>query len=379
MKSSVFLLSALFGLASAVQASDGGSFRSKLDADLYGYFKLDACYDSAPVVNGDFAKWVAPGGGGEDDFSGTVNQTRAGLRVRGPAKGRLRASALVEIDFYGGTEDPDPRIRHAYLELSWPGDGVDLLIGQSSDVISPLFPATLNYSVAWWAGNVGFRRPQVRLRKRFYGKGPIELELEGALTHNVYDTQAGPLRGEDAGFPALQARAGLTFPASASRTMTIGLSGHRAEEDFEIASGGVERVGSWSVNLDVRLPVSAAATLTGELFSGSGLAPYLGGVGQGVDPATCSGIRSRGGWLSLSVAPGRGKLKYNFGLSIDDADDEDLAAGSRTSNQSIFGNAVYAFSEEIDVGLELSRWLTEYEGLDDGEALRVQAAFVFKF
>ena len=45
------------------------------------------------------------------------------------------------------------------------GSTFTILGGQTWDVISPLNPRSLNYSVYWWAGNIGYRRPQVRLTK----------------------------------------------------------------------------------------------------------------------------------------------------------------------------------------------------------------------
>ena len=80
----------------------------RLDVDLYGYFKLDLSYDEAPTANGDYAKWVKPESDGDGDFNSTVNQTRLGLKVQGPDGGRVTAGGRVEIDFYGGGEDPDP-------------------------------------------------------------------------------------------------------------------------------------------------------------------------------------------------------------------------------------------------------------------------------
>ena len=182
----------------AQDAAGKDSLWSRLDVGVHGYFKLDASYDSSRTAPGEFVKWVEPRapGEGEGHFSGTTNQTRLNLEVKGPDEGRVRAGGLVEIDFFGEVESSDPRIRHAFIEITWPAADVELLVGQTSDVISPLAPSTLNYTVAWWAGNIGFRRPQIRLTKTFELPGAVEgslrrtsIQLEGALTHNIYGHQ----------------------------------------------------------------------------------------------------------------------------------------------------------------------------------------------
>ena len=245
-------------------------------------------------------------------------------------------------------------------------------------MISPLFPSTLNYTVARFAGNIGFRRPQLRLTKKFDTKGATTLQLEGALTHNIYDTKVGSVTGEDAGFPALQARLSLSFPGPAGEA-TIGLSGHRAQEDFELSADETVRCDSWSAGLDLRLPVTSTATLKSELWSGRSLAPYLGAVGQGVDLDPALGIRSRGGWLALELRPAEGKKSFAFGLSVDDVNGDDLEAGARSFNRSLFGNFIYSLSKHIDLGVELSHWHTEYKSQNDADALRTQASFFYRF
>ena len=68
------------------------------------------------------------------------------------------------MDFYGdGTvheNKAEPLLRHAYVELT--KGNYDIIAGQTNDLISPLAPNTLNYTVGWDAGNIGYRRPQVR-------------------------------------------------------------------------------------------------------------------------------------------------------------------------------------------------------------------------
>ena len=46
-------------------------------------------------------------------------------------------------------------------------DDFRFLVGQTWDVISPLYPGMLMYSVGWDGGNIGYRRAQVRGERYF--------------------------------------------------------------------------------------------------------------------------------------------------------------------------------------------------------------------
>ncbi|MCP3962848.1 MAG: hypothetical protein GY719_33840 [bacterium] len=370
-------------------AGEGGEeaagFWGRLDFDWYGYVKLDLAYDGSQTAPGEFAKWAVPEPDDGDELSLTLNQTRMGLRVRGDEEARVRGGARVEIDFYGHVDDPDPRIRHAYFEVGWPEAEFDIIVGQTSDVISPLFPSTLNYTVAWFAGNIGFRRPQIRATKRFEAGGEGEIRVEGALTHNIYDTRVGSVSGEDEGL-AVQARVAYSFPAGGPAPVTIGLSGHRAEETFP-HDGGPTSCDSWSANLDLSVPIDSSVRLQTELWSGLSLGPYLGGAGQGVavDDALglhgvrgLHGIRSRGGWLALNIAGKERRPRFNFGFSIDDVDGDDLAPGGRELNRSVFGNVVFSLKRQIDLGFELSHWTTKYKDSGECDALRSQVSLIYR-
>ena len=361
------------------------TFWSRLEPEWYGYFKLDVAHDGSRTTPGQYAKWAIPEPTG-DEINLTLNQTRLGLKLRASAdEARFRAGGRVEIDLFGHVDDPDPRIRHAYLTFSWPEAAFDIIVGQTSDVISPLNPSTLNYTVAWWAGNIGFRRPQIRATKRFVTGGGDELRVEGALTHNIYDTKVGSVSGEDAGLAA-QTRIAYSFARSGGPPVTLGISGHRAAEEFETGTT-TERLDSWSANLDLTLPLSDKVGLQGELFHGKSLAPYLGGAGQGVGqsaspgPSSLHGIHSRGGWLAVSYATApesKGRPRFNAGVSADDVKSDDLATGARELNRSVFGNVIFRLTRAMDAGFELSHWTTRYKGTGECDALRTQLSLIYK-
>jgi hypothetical protein len=364
---------------------------SNLDVQLYGFVKLDAAYDTSRINTGNFARWVESEttNKNDDQFNMTANQTRLGLKIAGPADGEVKTSGLIEIDFYGaGPENkPEPMMRHAYMELNWPKDGFGIIAGQTWDVISPLNPSTLNYSVQWWAGNIGYRRPQIRLTKTHAFSEKTELKIQGALARTIglggddFAHTPGDA-GEDAGFPGVQGRVGLMFPWLEYKATTLGVSGHWAKEELDISdSGDSKNLDSWSLNLDLTQPVNHWLVVKGELFTGENLNAYLGGIGQGVNTTTYREIGSTGGWLAANLGPWD-RWRFTLGVSAEDVDDGDLAGISgdrRQYNRCVFGNAIYSVNTSTHIGLELSQWHTRYDGQDDGDSVRAQMSFIYKF
>ncbi len=363
---------------------------SDLDIQLYGILRLDSSYDTQHVEPGNYIKWVKPNTNHRDDqFDMTANQSRLGLRINGPDDKGMKASGLFEVDFYGVIADENKstlKMRHGYMKLEWPDARFDILAGQTWDVISPLNPYTLNDTVLWYAGNIGYRRPQLRLTKSFALDSDIDLKLEGALARTIgrRGSFTGAIdSGEDAGFPCLQARTSITFPCFGPKPATIGFSGHYAKEEYDINSpGGSHRnFDSWSANLDITQPINKWLTVKSEVFTGEDLDAYAGGIGQGVRNTGTTydrEIGSKGGWIAGELGPW-GKWRFNVGAGIDEVDRDDVNTGDRTLNRTVFGNAIFAVNNNVDVGLEISNWRTAYKGPDDAEAWRIQASLMYKF
>ncbi|MBN2181187.1 MAG: hypothetical protein JW715_04675 [Sedimentisphaerales bacterium] len=366
---------------------------SNLDIQLYGYLKLDSAYDTSRIENGNYAKWVTSESTNDDDdqFNMTANETRLGMLINGPDNGGVITSGRVEVDFYGGGDENKSHLmmRHAYLKLDWPQSRFSILAGQTSDVISPLFPSTINYSVGWWTGNIGYRRPQVRFTKEISIKDDLDLKLEGAFARTIGRADAvaspnGTESGEDAGSPSVQGRASMKIPLFWKKVATIGISGHYGKEEYDLTTTGRNtEFKTWSLNMDLEQPVNDKLAIKAEIFTGKNLDAYLGGIGQGVITDTTQAvyyeeIASRGGWIAASIGPWKNK-KFNLGLAMDDVDGGDINTGDRTLNRSVFGNVVCSLNKQTDVGFELSHWRTEYKGPGDGDSLRAQLALIYKF
>ena len=361
---------------------------SNLDVQLYGKIKADAAVDTSRTDTGNYAKWVEHESTNHNDQQTniTANETRLGLKFNGPDVGEAKTSGLVEFDFFGGGAEnkSTPMMRHAYMQIDWVKCGLSLLAGQTWDVISPLNPTTLNYSVQWWAGNIGYRRPQIRLTKVCDLGGGTTLKLETALARNIGHTSGFDPgdSGEDSGLPSLQGRASLSFPFLADKKATIGASGHYAREEYDIdATGRNLNADSWSANLDMDLPIFSWLAVKGEMFTGQDLDAYLGGIGQGVVVADghLTEIQGTGGWIAASLGPW-GPWSFNVGFSGEFIDDGDVtSATARTCNSSIFTNAIYKINTNTSVGVEVSRWQTKYKDKEDGDSIRIQTSFIYQF
>jgi hypothetical protein len=320
----------------------------------------------------------------DSQFSMTPKQTRIDMKIYGPQSEEFKTSGLVEIDFYGtdaGENKAGILLRHAYMQLDWPKDRFSILAGQTSDLISPLYPSTLNYTVNWWVGNIGYRRPQIRFTKIYALDKDVDWTIAGAFVRTIGSTSNifTPDTGRESGLPGLQARTALKFPFFGDKPTEVGFSSHWAKEELDTDPYGHHKnFYSWSYNIDITQPVNKWLAFKSELFTGQDLSTYLGGIGQGINTTTNKEIGSKGGWIAASLGPWD-KWNFNVGAGVDTADKDDVDTGARTLNRNVFGNMIYSFDKNAKVGLELSHWRTEYKGPGGAESFRAQMAFMYNF
>lgn len=362
--------------------------RSNFNMDLYGYVKFDASYDTHRTDNGNFVTWVLPEQTSDDDgaFNATAKQSRFGFNIYGPDMGNMQSAGKFEMDFYGagGPENKALfRMRKAYLTLDWPEYDLTLLAGQAYDTISPLLPKTANFLVQGRAGNIGYRHPQLRFTKGFNVGNGSRAEFTAGISRTIGDNtpNAAGDTGEDAGFPTIQSRFGYSFPFLSGRDTTIGISGHYGQEEYDFDNAdNNENFDTWSVNLDLSLPLTEQLELQGEVYTGENLDDYYGGILQGVNPnpGIMTEVEAIGGWGAFSYTPFK-EWNFNAGYSIEDLDDDGLSPNMRAQNQSVFGNVFYQINKATIVGFETSYWDTEYVNLEDGDSLRFQGTLIYKF
>jgi hypothetical protein len=389
MKRSVAALVLLMLGCFAVSAAAGDSGPS-YTFKFSGYFKADFIYDQTRVNSGDYALYVSersPINAEDNDIMNiTARETRFAVDFMWKEED-IRTDAKLEFDFYGLGAAPAslnsmenksvPMLRHAYVKLTkghW-----SLLAGQTSDIISPLVPKSVNYTVLWDQGNIGYRRPQLRVsawgdlsdNAKVYAAGGIFRTLGGDIDGDKVDD------GADSGVPTVEGRVAMSSKIRENGAMELGFSGHYGKEEYSIGRG-TKSVESWSGNVDLRIAPSARWELLGELFVGDNLGAYYGGVGQTLNPMNTE-IGSKGGWAELSFKA-TDAIWLNLGYGIDNPDDDDfLIPANETAvrsfigkNTDFFGSLMYDLTSTVTAMVELSQLKTTYayRWIDGADNLR---------
>jgi hypothetical protein len=344
----------------------------------YGALWADMIYQTRRTTPGHFTLYVPSREvQGENASYVDMRRTRLGLDVAGPRIGAF-AGALskgrVEIDFQGAfiTENqPKARLRHAYWEVG--DEDFRLLVGQTWDVISPLNPGMLNFSVGWMGGNIGFRRAQVRTERYWHPADRVKLSLQASVNESVstdFVALETDVRREATGWPTVEGRTAISWDhgTGTSKQAEIGFSGHIGETGFDFLATGPPplnlppaddaRFRTWSFNIDGRLPNTHRFGVQGEFFTGANLSTFLGGIGQGVCPCIRVPIRSTGGWADFWF-DWSDRLHSHVGYGVDDPNDKDSLLG-RTYNQFLFANITYDVTEKLLTGFEVTSWKTLY-------------------
>jgi hypothetical protein len=360
---------------------------SKFQFEPYGYIKLDASYDDSRTNYGNFVLYI-PGESedkNDDEFNMTARQTRLGMHIVAPPFADWSIQGRIEVDFYGDgfashENKAEVLLRHAFFKVS--KEGLSIIAGQAFDVISPLNPYTLNYTVGWAAGNIGYRRPQLgmtydyALNHKTKLLTAVSIARTSGLANEDLDLD-GQNDGEDAGMPTIQVRFALATECFTEKESVFGLSGHYGKE--EMAWDAIEKEWeSWSVNWDFHIPFSDQISLKGEAFVGCNVDDYFGGILQGVSVDVREGIKATGGWAQVSYQPDQ-EWQVHAGFGLDNPSDKNLSPGMRAKNGFVFLNALWKIIPCVTVGLEYSHWETEYKEMSRGKDNRVQTSFLYSW
>lgn len=358
---------------------------------FYGFLRLDLVADDSRPDNPQSIFFILS----EDPRVGRPNArmftlyprlTRFGIAYTGPtveALGEARLSGQLEVDFQNGGRESRPiiRIRHANLKVTrgsfW------LLGGQTWDVISPLFPTVNGDTLMWNAGNIGDRRPQLIAayepsgeHERFSIAGGIG--LTGAV--DALDLDGNGFRdGEESARPNVQMRLGYARASWVrGQWASFGVWGHRGWLRTTRSVAGRTSWGSQSLGFDGVLPLHERVLLRGEAWVGRNLSDMRGGIGQGVNATTGAAVRSRGGWVEMSVRV-HPHLTIHPGFSTDDPRDEDIPEGGRTRNRAWWIAHRFPVGGGFLIGAEYLRWITDYKGLRRGTDNRFNLFLQYSF
>ena len=321
----------------------------------------------------------------EGEFSIDARNTRLGFDVAGPQIPCFNCAlsgGKVEIDFQNSVLSTENKgtllLRHAYAEVK--NEEFRLLVGQTWDVISPLLPGMLMYSVGWDGGNIGYRRAQFRGQRFLAFSDTSWVTAQLSANQTVFEDGTTTIRGEAPNWPIIEGRTAWTIGhrGKGGLPITVGISGHIGEEQADVTAVGInQRRRTWSGNIDFRMPITERLGVQAECFTGENLGAFLGGIGQGIDPTNLNTIRSTGGWFEIwyDWTP---TLHSHVGYAVDNPNDHDLhTATEKSYNQFFFGNLVYDFTKSFLIGMEVSSWKTVYVGQLPGDSVRCE--FVAKF
>jgi hypothetical protein len=379
------LIVLFFLIATPLLAGDN----PRINLDWYGYVKLDASYDQNVTSHGNFAMWVLQKQGDDNDaqFNMTHKQTRFGMKAKGEGYENVKVGGNLEFDLYGsgGTENKaELLLRHAYMTVQT--GQFQLLAGQSWDLISPLNPSTLNYPVMWGCGNFGYRRPQVRFTYTTQPSKETSIRFAGGLFRTIgsdltptfslaTEVSDGSDDGTDAAIPSVQAIVDVNHKFASGTSLRLGASGLYGELKSEGSLGTDQKYHSRAVVGHAAVNFASGFGFAGEVFNGSNLGSYLGGIANG---NTINGVHSQGGWVYGLVKP-HAKVKFAAGAGVDDPDDDDLSTGQRSRNQSFFSNVQVTPIPLFTVGFEVSQWETDYKDGEAAKSLRAQTSFLLNF
>ncbi|MGM0486578.1 MAG: hypothetical protein ACQESR_07425 [Planctomycetota bacterium] len=354
----------------------------------YGRLWADMIYSSSRATPGDYILWIdSPDDQGEETFVIDARRSRVGIDLEGPEVdvfGGMNGGGKVEIDFFGtfpNRNQTNVRLRHVYWEAK--NENLRMLAGQTWDVTSPLLPNTVNFPVAWAAGNIGYRRTQFRLERYLHFSDDVTLSLQGALAQNIVPDLANVsgVTRETGDWPMVQARTALTFPGAWQHPWTIGWSGHIGETGFDFNQldppEDDARFRTWSVNADLDLPLTDRLGVHGEFFTGSNLSNLLGGIVQGIGSVSREPVRSTGGWGEIWF-DWNSSVTSHVGVSVDDPNNNDLLRG-RTYNRVVYSNVWIQLTNDLRTGFEVSDWRTSYRTKNPGKATVVDWTLMYRF
>ena len=316
-----------------------------------------------------------------------VRNTRLGFDVAGPKipwLGDAISGGKVEIDFQNNvlsTENkPTILLRHAYFDVK--DDDFRFLVGQTWDVISPLYPGMLMYSVGWDGGNIGYRRAQVprrtipHLLRRFAGyRATLDQPERVSRWHDLDQRRTVQLahrrRTQSPGPWDIEDRT-----ACRSRSACRATSAKRSS--ITAPSLVDNRRRTWSGNIDLRVPITHRLGFQAECQAGENLSTFLGGIGQGIDPTTLQHHpRRRRLVRSLVRLDADGSTATSVTRSTIRTTMTSHTTGERKYNQFYFGNLIYDVTKNFLVGVEVSSWKTLYVNQLPGDSLRTE--FVAKY
>ncbi|MFC1597725.1 hypothetical protein ACFL5Q_07295, partial [Planctomycetota bacterium] len=302
----------------------------------------------------------------------------------------FQSGGLLLGYFYGENvlnDLPGLFLARAYGELK--NDFWRFSVGLDGDLVVPLYPTTVNWSIGNGAGNMGYQRAQFRVERYIHPYANSQWTLQFALTDPTVTSYSSfnLLDGlqEDNGWPNLEGRVAwgwgprCELAGEVKRTVEVGVSGLVGQLRLTATPTAPPSVADvWAYGIDAQVRLTDWLGVKGELFTGQTIGTYNAAIVQTFN-GNREGIRASGGWGEVYVywTP---CLHSHFGYSIDDPRNADLTAGLPSRNEFVYGNIFWDVTSAIEVGFEVSHWETSYMApLQDNDSMVYHTRVRMKF
>lgn len=368
------------------------TMRENIRLKIYGFLRTDVAYDSRRTNEGYYAMFVLPesGSGRDDKTSFTARNTRIGMDFTFPEYEGWNTTGVFEIDFGTageiGTADCSAklRLRRAAFRLSHEDVGT-FVIGQEWDIFGRQNPRTVNVGILWLAGNVGYRRAQIRYERDWGLEDYGTLRTQVGVARAIGNNECGDPNitdGIDDGLAAgvdVQARVAWIGQLLTEKNTEIGFSGVWGNREVDAIGLQDRRYNACGVSFDLFVPLYEGLAFTGEWYSGKGLGGYLGNIGQYYNPDTNEAYQGYGGFVQLAYAINP-TMTVAGGWAMDCVHDG-LTAGDRKRNSVTYANFEWQITPNLSWAIEYQYMYTQYHGMADDfvQNNRVGTAFTLRF
>ena len=343
------------------------------DFKVYGNVRLDASYQveggAATIHPYNQINRVALDGVNEnsDQFKTTLAATRLGLDFKTPV-GEDSISGKVEVDFLGGANLDNLRIRHAYFNYgNW-------LLGQtwSNFAVPDYMPETID-ALAFVGGAVK-RTPQARYQFDLQPTTKVFVALE--------DPKDGSIKQR---LPALTARLNHSFADNAGIISVRGmLHEKKITQDDTVA---------WGTGIGIKYNVMPDTTLKADYYHVKGDSSFVSWTNSGiVEKAGRIASENEFDSITLGVTQQlnpklRATLGYGYMKADVDQDYKNAVVDLTAVNKELWqawANVFYSPTKPISLGLEYVYGEREAvgkaaNGSQTGEDNRVNAVAIYNF
>lgn len=340
--------------------------------NLYGNVRMDGSYQvegSSRDLPYNHINAVALEGNNEssDRLRSTLSATRLGLDFKSPV-GDQDVKGKIEVDFLGGSNFDNLRIRHAYLNYgNW-------LIGQtwSNFAVPDYMPETVDALA--YAGGAVKRTPQVRYTAKFSPQTNLVVASEDPKDNSI--TQR---------LPALTARLNHQFADNMS--VSARAMGHekRINSDEEMA---------WGVGLGAKYDVTPSTTLKADYYHVKGDSSFVSFANTGTIQGANGLEQSEFDSITVGLTQKfneklRGTVGYGY-MSFDQNADylaatpADKRTGVNKDLWQAWANVFYSPIKPVSLGLEYvygERTALEAatNGSNKGEDNRINMVAIYNF